>query len=797
MKKFQLSLLALAIATAPAFARQLAPAEALAAATDSHSGASAKLKAATKSGMKLAYTVEDGDFNSCYIFNRGNNGGFVVVAADDAVTPLLGYSDSGSFDPANIPANMKAYLEGLTAEIRFASENPEAVRKTNAVNERAAIAPICTTKWSQDDPYNLACPVMNGSRAVTGCVATAMAQIMKAHNWPVKGVGTKEYSWKYNNSTYSTTCKFSEHTYDWDNMLDTYTSSQPGTDAERKAVAQLMYDCGAGVEMNYSPIASGATSLNAAIAFVTYFDYDKDLRHVYRSSYYRNEWNDLAYAELAAGRPTLICGANTEGGHAFVCDGYSENDFFHINWGWSGMSDGYFLLTALDPTSQGIGGSNDGYNTSQTMIVGIQRPTGDKEFAYSFLNQGGFTATDVENRNDKVTFSTVNGGAIYNICLSKQDISGTIGVKLVNTANGEVTYIGDDSKNVSEMPFTNGISSYTVAAAKFPTSGEYVVTPAFRSTSGKWTDIKVDITASAPLHCVATENSLTFSAAEEGETKITEFSVIGDTYLGYPLIYKWKLESSKPEVFGYISTAICSRVASGYRKIDASSESYYDIVSGETIEETWTTAFDESKLSARSYYLVFYLNSEIIGEFPITMKANPGELAYDFPTFVSLDPKGEVTLGRRTRPATISPDHDLEARIAITSGYLGDNITIDIYSSTGFIVARSEAQNLCAASGETLTIKADHSIFNKLMPDVLYYAVIQPANGKRIPEKLSANNPIWFKLSESAGVEDVAADNNDAPVEYFNLQGIRVDKPEAGSVVIRRQGSEVSKIIAR
>lgn len=780
--------MALALAAAPGFSRQLSPSEALSAALGTGSEAPAKFKASAASGIKLAYTVEAENFNSCYIFNRGNDGGFLVVAADDAVTSLLGYSETGSFDPENIPANMKAFLDGYTAEIRWASANPDRVSSRKASPERAAVSPICTTTWSQSAPYNLDCPVIDNSRSVTGCVATAMAQIMKVHNWPAKGVGSNSYSYTYNSNTYNISSDFSAHTYDWDNMIDAYPNSTSGTDAQRAAVAQLMYDCGVSVNMTYTPYASGANGNIVALALVKSFNYDKGLQQIYRENFYLNEWNDMAYAEVAAGRPALICGSNSEGGHAFVCDGYSRDDYFHINWGWNGMSDGYFLLSVLDPEEQGIGGSSDGYSSGQRMTIGIQPPTVSSEITVNVCNSGAFATSASEySKTSSVTFSS----GFYNMTPSDENLKGTLGVKLADATTGAATYICQDAINF-DAPFSYGYSDYSVPGSKFPTSGRYIVTPAFKTSGGKWVDIRPNVLQSTPLYCDATDTKLTFSNPEAGTIEITEFSVIGDAYLGYPLIYSWKLESSKREVAGYISTALCSRVASGYRKIATGGNSYYDIVSGDTVEETWTTTFDESKLSARSYYLVFYLNSEIIGEFPITMKANPGELAYDFPTIVSLDPKGEVALGRRTRPATISPDHDLEARLAVTSGYLGDNITIDIYSSSGFIAARSEAQNLSATTGDTLTIKADHSIFNDLMPDILFYAVVQPANGKRIPEKLSANNPIWFKLSESAGVEDVTVDGNNAPAEYFDLQGRKVDNPSTGLYIVRR-GDKVAK----
>lgn len=788
MKKFQITLMALIVAAAPGFCRQLSPSEALSAALGTSGEAPAMFKASAASGIKLAYTVEADNFNSCYIFNRGTGDGFLVVAADDAVTPLLGYSERGSFDPENIPANMKAFLDGYTAEIRWASAHPDLVRARKASPERAAVSPICTTTWSQEEPYNLDCPVMDGYRAVTGCVATAMAQIMKAHNWPKKGIGSNSYTFEYKGTGYNVSSDFSAHTYDWDNMADAYPRSTSGTDAQRAAVAQLMYDCGVSVNMRYSPYASGADGTKASLAMVNNFNYDKGMRQLFRDNYYLNEWNDLAYAEVAAGRPTLVCGSNSEAGHAFVCDGYSSDDYFHINWGWNGISDGYFLLSVLDPEQQGIGGSSDGYSNGQRMAIGIQPPAGTSELVVNIYNSGGFTAGATEyNRTSDVSF----GSGFYNMTLSTDDLRGTLGVKLADVATGAATYISQDRINFAAT-IQYGFRDYTVPGSKFPTSGRYIVTPAFKTTDGKWIDIRPNVLLSTPLYCDATATKLTFSNPEAGKVEITEFELLSDTYIGYPIGYKWKLVNTTPEMVGTISTALCTRASGGYRVVAKGSEGKYDLLKGETVEETWTSLFN-GNLTARQYYLVFFLNGEnVISTSTVTLKDNPGELVFGTPSIVSLTPDGEVALNRRSRAAQIDPKYDLKATVELSSGYFGDMVALDIYHNTGRKVASSESAFLTGVVGSSPTFTVHHSIFADIEPDVLHYVLIQPANGKSIPETVSINQPIWFKLTEASGVEDVAADCYNAPAEYFDLQGRKVDSPATGLYIVRR-GDKVAK----
>jgi len=439
---------------------------------------------------------------------------------------------------------------------------------------------------------------------------------------------------------------------------------------------------------------------------------------------------------------------------------------------------------------QGTGGSNDGYTNNQRMAVGIQRPTSSNELAINISNTGGFpVGAESYAHNATVTFGNTSCG-FWNFTLSPDDISGTLGVKLVNTATNAVTYICQDNINFS-AGYQYGFRSYSVPGSKFPTSGRYIVTPAFKTSAGKWVDIRPDITASSPLYCDATASTLTFSNPEAGAIEITEFEVLSETYLGYPISYRWKLVNTTPEMMGEFASALCTRTASGYNVIGSGENRNYDIMKGETIEDTWTTLF-EGKLTARQYYLTFFLDGVVIDAFPVTLKANPGELAYNTPTFVSLNPEGDVALNRRSRAAVINPAHDLKASVELTSGYFGDLVTLDIYHNTGRKVASTDPVFWSGIGGETLTLTAHHSIFADLSPDVLYYTLLQPANGTQMPATVSINASIWFKLSEASGVEDVAVDNTDAPAVYFDLQGREVDNPAAGLYIVRR-GDKVTK----
>lgn len=318
-----------------------------------------------------------------YVFNVAEEGGFVIVANDDEATPILGFSDSGHIDEDNMPENMLAWLQGYADQIAWLQKQTTRIGQTTQSRAprrtaKANIAPLVSTQWNQGAPYNNLCPeYQEGRRAVTGCVATAMAQVMNYHRWPtaqtedIPGYTTGSYK-------IDLTAGLPAVTFDWANMANSYKGET--TDAQKTAVATLMRYCGQSVRMNYGP-SSGASSAEAAIALKNYFGYKETTQFVSRSFYTYANWVDLIYHELSENRPVLYGGQSSGGGHEFVCDGYkfeNSTDYFHINWGWGGSSDNYFVLSALNPHDQGIGGSesDDGYNFGQDAIVGIQKPSG-------------------------------------------------------------------------------------------------------------------------------------------------------------------------------------------------------------------------------------------------------------------------------------------------------------------------------------------------------------------------------------------------------------------------------------
>ena len=299
--------------------------------------------------------------------------GFVIVSADDYAVPILAYSTESEV-PSPLPEPVAEWLYNYAQEINYLRalyekdangirvdwENSLAYSSaTSNSTTTDGVAPLIQTRWGQSQYYNALCPSNSSGQAITGCVATATAQIMRYWNHPQTGVGSHSYT----HPQYGTlTANFGATTYGWSNMPVSLAASS--TPAEIASVAQLMYHVGVAVEMNYGTNASSSTNIKAATALKQYFQYDPNLRFEYKSNYPDSIWKALLRSELSAGHPVLYQGSQSFSGHSFICDGYSSNDYFHFNWGWKGSYDDYFYIGNLNPGWYS-------FNGNQAAVFGI------------------------------------------------------------------------------------------------------------------------------------------------------------------------------------------------------------------------------------------------------------------------------------------------------------------------------------------------------------------------------------------------------------------------------------------
>lgn len=307
-----------------------------------------------------------------YVFNAEGDAGYVIISGDDRTEDVLGYATEGNFDTATMPANVAAWLEGYADQMAQLATYSQQPSTTDARSKQwVPIAPMITTRWNQLEPYNQQCPMHDGERSVTGCTATALAQIMNYHEWPA--TATTAIPAYTTNPTEIYCPELPSIVFAWDEMEDAY-----GYEDDAPAVAELMRYCGQAIQAGYSNSGTGATLSMSAYALKTYFDYDPRVKRRHLRGYTVDDWEEIIYSELQAGRPVLHAGYSMTAGHAFLCDGYDGNGLYHFNWGWGGAYDGYFKLALLNPETGQVGsGSSDGYAYGQEIVIGIQPATGE------------------------------------------------------------------------------------------------------------------------------------------------------------------------------------------------------------------------------------------------------------------------------------------------------------------------------------------------------------------------------------------------------------------------------------
>lgn len=427
--------------------------------------ARAKSRTATTASRSDAY----------YVFNN-DAGGFVIIAGDDAVTPVLGYTSTGSFDAENLPDGLKDLLKSYERQIAALGDNYVA----NQTATKAAFTGenlLNTAKWNQGNPFNKYTP----NNYVTGCVATAGAIVMKHHGYPAKGTGSHSYTW--NGKTW--TANF-EHTYDWASMPAKYDGTN---DAAFDGVARLMADLGVAVEMQYNKDGSGAYIGNLITAMQKYYGYSKLTYLASIDDMEAEAWNAKLRGEIDANRPILYSASDASaGGHSFIIDGYKDESF-SVNWGWGGYCDGFYKIGALNPESAGKP-TGDKYNVSQSAVFGMEPSDGTEKISgIGFLtNVGGLkmlnmNITDVKKGQNGVIFCAPIGNT------GDQPYTGEAAVALMN-AKGEMREIVSSSSqtfnNLSSGSYYPSLSfnfvstvdaepgDYLAIVAKEKGSSEYI-----------------------------------------------------------------------------------------------------------------------------------------------------------------------------------------------------------------------------------------------------------------------------------------------------------------------------------
>ena len=473
-----------------------------------------------KAGFSLAYACTDENNVSLrstatdeayyYVFNVGDDNGYIIISGDDRTDDVLGYSTDGSFNYETIPENFRNWLWLYRRAVENLPDETPKQSVSGATNnvKRASYATevkplLGQNVWGQREPYNNLCPVIPGTdkRAVTGCVATSMAQIMNYYDWPAQGKGFKTYvSGKHNQRQ---SVDFSKATYDWTKILDVY--NEYTGDEEKTAIATLLYHCGVAAGMNYS-YESGAGQHVAALGMVEYFDYDPGMQLLERYYYTTDEWLNMLVTELNEARPIFyVGGRENRTAHAFVCDGYDTSGLFHFNWGWYGSGNGYFNVSIIEPSNM------FGYNGEQNIIIGIQpnksiTPSNNQFFT---LNSNPIEIDkNIFLRNERIAFSL----EIYHTRIAPH--SGDVALGLYDSKN-DLTAILYNNR-INRLPKNElYVIHETFSVPAWVSAGDYTLRPVSSGQDGTWEPVRNYTMKSTGLPVIINDYAIAFSRPDE------------------------------------------------------------------------------------------------------------------------------------------------------------------------------------------------------------------------------------------------------------------------------------------
>lgn len=493
------------------------------------------LKQGDKAEMNLSQ-------ESYYVFPNANSKGFTIVSGDDRLPEIVGYSSQGSYDENNLPEGfvsfMKAYQNlynkvnlGDAEALKNLAEIKAWRNKKNAsAASTFAVAPLLgNIEWDQTSPYNNMCPKYDSVHvAATGCVATAMAQVMAYYKYPKQlKADIPGYVNRWNGIPMEIpTITQEEGVYDWDNMLPKYNKEANATQQQKDAVAKLMYHCGAAVRMSYGP-ESGAAVSSSKLA--KYFGYDADLMmDLSRSSFTLDKWMQIIDAELAAGRPVLYGGQSSENGHQFICDGKDENGLYHINWGWSGNQNAYFDLSILNPEKGGTGSGSaaDGFNRYCTMTIGIAPDNGVVDAplvqipSISVLYDADYvviTKGTRKSKSDKFEFTQ----QVTFVNQVKQAFKGFLGLGILQK-DGSYKLVSDKKYVSFDGKREDGMMSSLDPKLTVNEAFEVGKTPVYAiySTDGKTWEKADYMNGNVPLVVKATDYELSLASALNAQLKL-------------------------------------------------------------------------------------------------------------------------------------------------------------------------------------------------------------------------------------------------------------------------------------
>ena len=717
---------------------------------------------------------------SLYLFDYKDAPGYMVVSADDCVAPLLGYSDTGSFDVDNLPPALESWLEQYQRQIEYARE--QGLTSTSGMVTRASlpnwspIQPLLKTEWNQTAPYNNLTPMQNGKNCSTGCVATSMAQVMKYFNYPAKGQGSITY--RCENLAATLSMDFSTATFDWNNMLNNYLGN--ATDAQKTAVATLMKACGYSVQMNYSAGTSGAVSNVISGALVKYFNYDPSVIYVSRSMKTYTEWATLIYNNLKNVGPVIYDGNSaTEGGHSFVCDGYSKDGYFHFNWGWGGSSDGYFILDALDPPALGVGGGGGGFNFDQDVVLNIMPNKGGAVGQNKIVLSGSVSGRSTSSYMYIDIYGNDLPGFIY---YGQNQMTFKVGCIITEADNPSAAPIYKNTANSYNkwMPLTpqyivlcNGKGNYPFPMFTLGTLGikdnvKYKVTIAYQPDgSNEWLPMESGLASYNYFYLTKSGSNYTFENFPQLQFTCTDLKFDSELYDGIGTNAQIGLKNNTDT---QLTRGVTIQLLDAAGAVNYVSDSFVVTLDpGQTYSTTMTTPLlrqvsGRLTKAVQLYPALYDIDTDTYyykSSTPVTMNVNPGSPTYT----LSLElPGAQYDSAEKEYVVPNSANFNVVTKVDVTKGIYSKNMALYVLSISGedafqtyFAVESSYALPLkIVNAGQSAEITTLVQYPAAIVGDTYYLAIVEDGSSSLVDSTVTA-----FRALNNSGVESIEIGEGD------------------------------------
>ena len=734
------------------------------------------------SRVKTRQQYSDNDKAPYYAFNA-EGGGFALISGESRAATVLAYSDEGRIDLDNMPDNLRAWLKVYEHQIGMLSQiaGDDDSGLTPDIYDTEVAPLLGRMRWDQDAPFNNYCPDYNGTyRCAAGCVAIAVAQIMAYHRWPAKGSGDAvNYT---DQSQHSVSVNFADSIIDWDNILPDYLNGYNA--AQASAIASLSYMVGAAHYMEYS-YSSGASEYYTPYALVANFGYDDGIAVVDRNNYSASQWAQIIKDEIDSRRPVMYTGATTANeGHAFVVDGYNRQGLFHVNWGWGGVSNGYYALSALNPTVQGIGGASslDGFNCYQDAVIAIQPAYNHDDYYYPTLGLESLTASQSTiSRNGSVNIAA---NSIYNSDGGERAIKIALGI--YDTQGRLVAISGSKDYTAYPMyPRSNTFRNATIPSTV--PNGEYLLHFIYTDPgSTEWKKAICALGTPCYLPMTVTSSQIIFGTADyEPKLQLIDISATTPLY-AKSLSYRQKggfqfsVSNSNVEFLDSVQIALRKTGAENYTLIGSK------IILNVPVDEQVTLPVSEY----------------------VTVSAGTYELALAVYTTGTAGPTSYLTNGTTVEVIknAIRPTIDLNANslnfddnlnvyqnragltLSVTNN--GTDFCTDYFvyiydasdASQSTLLQAVESQLICIAAGETAEIRLGDYL--ELPPgDYQAYAYYVNSSGAAIPLTPSNGASVAFTMRDgtytalsgnSTGTPGIALDGNSITVSTTAKQELAI-----------------------